>query len=186
MGSFDVDQAAMEYLRLRSLLEHPRSPTPFDLVERCARCHHPRYSPAAGAPTTLGGARKPGGRCRGRRRVCSRCLEPFIAHQVVVARPCVARSPESSLAARADLVRLRRIFEPRPREWSARDWLYHRIVFFAYVLNYGTYSAIAEEGEKLGLELARPWTPETVRRAIARMRRKIEARLDASARWRAA
>jgi len=175
--AFDAHAAALEYLRLRSRSEHPRSGLAFDLVERCVHCHHARFRPASGAPTTIvGGPRRGAGRRR-TRRVCSSCARPFHGKDVIVARPAAVRSREGAVDALSDLARLRRVFEPRPHDWTARDWLFHQIVFFSYVLGRGTYAAIAEDGRSQALELEREWTPETVRRAVARMRRKVESRL---------
>lgn len=179
-----ADRAAEAYFRLHVELDLPSS-TQTQGGSVCAYCGH-------GAMTFV--STKKGGM----RAICCDCQQPWAALDLtyLVRAPrsskmrklSTKRAPRRPGDARCmmrldDLMPLRPIFEPRPREMTATDWSFHRLCLAAQTYKRLSVREIVEQGPTVLPHAPRGWTEDTVRGALERVTRIVEDRLRREGLW---
>jgi len=155
--------------------------------EVCASCEKPWRARYLGGAVGVHGARCSycgGARIRNR---CARCERTWVPEsrwrKRSVRRQHVRPGVVDRSEDRGELMDLRRIFEPRPRDMTRADWTAHRMCLAAQAAKSMSVSAIAKEGPKVQPHAPRGWTVDVVRGNLERMEEICEDRLRDAGLW---
>lgn len=176
-------QAAEAYFPLVVELDLPSSPQGRG-GSVCAYCR-------AGFATIVQGR-------RGGRTVCTDCGKPWVALDLTAAVRAPRTSKMRKLSTKRpprrpgdtrcmmrldDLMPLRVVFQPRPREMTAADWSFHRLCLEAQTYKRMPIAKIVASARKHGIPSPRGWTEDTVRGALERVTVIVEDRLHRAGLW---
>lgn len=175
-------RAAEEYFPLVVQLHLPSSPQGQG-GSVCSNCR-------SGLATIAHGRRED-------RMVCSDCRKPWVPLDLTAAprsqtrqmrklstkRPPRRPGDTRCMVRLDDLIPLRPIFEPRPREMTAADWSFHRMCLSAQTYKRLSVAKIVADARKHGLPSPRGWTEDTVRGALERITLIVEDRLHRARLW---
>jgi hypothetical protein len=134
----------------------------------------------------------------GMREVCSDCRKVWTPLDLTAAVRAPRSSKMKKLSSKRpprrpgdarcmvrldDLIPLREIFEPRPREMTRIDWSFHRLILSAQCYKRLSVREIVDEGPLILPRVPRGWTEHTVRGGLERVTRIIEDRLHRAGMW---
>lgn len=118
---------------------------------------------------------------------CGSCRNPWIPEsrwrKMTTRRQHVRPGVVDQSDQRTELMRLRPVFEPRPRAMTVLDWRQHRLCLAAQHAKGLSVADIVRHGPKAIARAPRGWTEDVVRGALERIKRIVEDRLREEGLW---